>query len=208
MATAAWEAKGEYMETCTCDYLCPCPESNLTARHTKGHCDFAMVFHIEKGRYAGTRLDDLSFVVVGHAPGPSMSDGNITVGLIIDERASAEQREALVQIGSGQAGGPMAALGPLVGTFAGAETKPIRFHKEGMTCDAFAPGVLDQAVEGVPSPVKEGEPLYLDNTVHPANPRLALAKAKRSHLHIFGIKWDEESGRNNGHYASFNWRSA
>jgi hypothetical protein len=43
---------------------------------------------------------------------------------------------------------------------------------------------------------------------HPAATRLALAKTSRSHMHAFGIKWDDTSGRNNGHFAPFAWSSA
>jgi hypothetical protein len=43
--------------------------------------------------------------------------------------------------------------------------------------------------------------------VHPASARLALAKATASHLHAFGLDWDDTSGNNNGHFAPFNWRS-
>jgi hypothetical protein len=43
--------------------------------------------------------------------------------------------------------------------------------------------------------------------LHPANARLALAKATGSHLHAFGLDWDDTSGNNNGHFAPFNWRS-
>jgi hypothetical protein len=105
---------------------------------------------------------------------------HIAVGLITDERATPEQQQALVQIGSGQGGGPMAALGPLVGKLLGVEAKPIRFEGQGMRYSVSAPGMLDQAIEGVPSAVKAGEPLYIDNTAHPANARLALAKATRA----------------------------
>ncbi len=40
------------------------------------------------------------------------------------------------------------------------------------------------------------------------NSRLALAKATGSHLHAFGIAWDDASGRNNGHFAAFDWKSS
>jgi hypothetical protein len=63
-----------------------------------------------------TRLDGLCFAVLAHTPG-AMGLGNWTVGVIVDERASAEQREALTAIASGQGGGPMAALGPLISRF-------------------------------------------------------------------------------------------
>jgi hypothetical protein len=97
-------------------------------------------------------------------------------------------------------------LAPLIGTFLGAESKPIRFNKSGMTRSVVVPGVLDEAIEGVASVVNADEPLYIDNTLHPANARLALAKAARSHLHLFGINWDDDSGRNNGHFARFDWQ--
>ena len=100
----------------------------------------------------------------------------------------------------------MAALAPLIGRFLGVEKKPIRFEKKGLGRAVSVPGLLDQAVEGVPGAVKPNEPLYIDNTLHPANARLALAKARHSHLHAFGLTWDDTTGGNNGHFAPFNWR--
>ena len=49
------------------------------------------------------------------------------------------------------------------------------------------------------------EPIYLDNTCHPVNQRLGLAKADKSHIHAFGIDWDDASGTRNGHFAPFSW---
>ena len=207
MANTSWQASGEYFETCNCDYLCPCVPSNLTGKQTHVFCNFAMVFHINQGRYGDAKLDGLNFVAIGHAPGPSMSDGNISVGLIVDERATPAQRDALTAIGSGQGGGPMAALGPLITKMLGIEFKPIHFEKKDMGRSVSIPGVLDQTVEGVASASKAGEPLFLDNGAHPANARLALAKATQSHLHVFGIDWDQTDGKNNGHFAPFSWKS-
>jgi len=204
MANAQWQVNGEYFEACNCDSVCPCPTSGLAARPTKGHCDAGLVFRIDRGQHAGTRLDGLSFAVLLHTPGP-MIQGNWTVGVIVDERASAPQREALTAIASGQGGGPMAALGPLVGRFGGAEVKPI--EKNAMRRSVSIPGVLDLAIEGLPG-AKQDEPMYLDNVGHPAATRLALAKASRSHMHAFGIDWDETSGQNNGHFAPFAWSSS
>ena len=205
MSNTAWKVSGEYFETCSCDYLCPCIPANLAGEPTKGYCNFAFVFHVEKGHHGNTKLDGLTFAAIGNTPGV-MGMGNMSVGLIIDEQATQEQRDALTGIGSGQAGGPMAALGPLVTQMLGVEFKPIRFEKDGMKRSVFISGVLDQAIEGVASPSKPGEPLYIDNTLHPANARLALAKATHSHLHIFGLDWDDTSGNNNGHFAPFNWQ--
>jgi hypothetical protein len=100
----------------------------------------------------------------------------------------------------------MAALGPLVGRFAGVEAKPIRREGKGMQRSVSIPGVLDLAVDGIPG-ARQDEPIYLENVGHPAASRLALARASRSHMHGFGIDWDDTSGRNNGHFAPFSWKS-
>ena len=205
MASVQWQISGNYMEACSCDSVCPCPTSGLAARPTKGSCEAGLVFHVERGQYGTTKLDGLTFAVLLHTPGP-MIQGNWTVGVIVDERASEPQREALTSIARGQGGGPMAALGPLVGRFAGAEAKPIKVEGQGMKRSVSIPGVLDIAIEGIAGATQD-EPIYLDNVGHPAASRLALAKATRSHMHAFGINWDETSGRNNGHFAPFSWRS-
>ena len=206
MATVQWQISGDYMEACSCDSVCPCPTSGLAARPTKGACDAGLVFHIARGQYGATTLDGLRFAVLLHTPGP-MIQGNWTVGVVLDERASAPQREALTAIASGQGGGPMAALGPLVGHFAGAEAKPIKVEGKGLRRSASIPDMLDIAIDGIPG-AKQDEPIYFDNVGHPAASRLALAKASRSHMHAFGINWDDTSGRNNGHFAPFSWRSS
>jgi hypothetical protein len=205
MANTQWRISGEYFEACSCDSVCPCPTSGLAARPTKGSCDAGLVFHVDQGQHGATRLDGASFAVLLHTPGP-MIQGNWTVGLVVDERASPEQREALTAIASGREGGPMAALGPLIGRFAGTEVKRIGIQKDGMRRSVSIPDVLDLAIEGITG-ANPGEPIYLDNVAHPAATRLALARASRSHMHAFGIRWDETSGRNNGHLAPFAWSS-
>lgn len=202
MAQSNWQVSGEYFESCNCDFICPCPTSGLKAKPTHGHCDVGLIFHVDRGSSGSTRLDGLNFAVIAHTPG-AMADGNWTVGLVLDERASAEQQQALAGIASGQAGGPMAALGPLLGNFAGAEVKPITFERDGMRRRASIPGMLDIAVEGV-SGANQDEPTYLDNVSHPVAQRLALAKATSAKLSAFGIDWSS-SGGNNGHFAPFSW---
>lgn len=201
---AGWRIEGKYMETCNCTYLCPCPSSNLTARPTEGDCKAAIAMRIDKGDKDGVALDGLSFIVVMHSP-KAMAEGNITIGLIVDERATDKQTEAIGAIATGAAGGPMAALAPLVGRVAGVEKRPISFEVDGLRYVVKAGELIDQACEGVPGPVRAGEPIYLDNTCHPVNSRLALAKATRSRFHAFGIDWDDSSGTRNGHFAPFAW---
>src|SRR5215471_9591563 len=144
----AWEISGEYFETCSCDYLCPCVTSNLSARPTQGWCAFAFVHHIDSGHFDGTQLDGLNFAVIGRTP-EEMAKGNWTVGLITDSRATTEQQQAIVGIASGQAGGPMAPLGGLIGTLAGVESRPIQFDKDKLQRSASISQMLDEAVQAM-----------------------------------------------------------
>ena len=205
MANAQWQIRGEYFEACSCDSVCPCPTSGLAARPTRGACDAGLVFTVQRGQFGSTTLDGLSFAVLLHTP-EAMGKGNWTVGLVVDDRASTAQRDALTAIASGQVGGPMAALGPLITNFRGVESRPIRITSNGMHREVSIDGMLDLAVDGIAG-ANSGEPIYLDNVGHPAASRLALAKATRSHMHAFGIDWDDTSGKNNGHFAPFSWKA-
>lgn len=201
---AKWQVSGEYMETCNCTLLCPCITSNLTARPTEGDCKFAVAMRIDKGEKDGVKLDGTSFIVLAHSPG-AMADGNLTVGLIVDDRASDKQVEAISAIATGSAGGPMAALGPLVARVAGVERRPIQFVVDGLNRSVQAGDLVDQACEGLESATAPGHAIVIDNTAHPVNTRLSLAKATRSSFHAFGIDWDDKSGTRNGHFAPFSW---
>jgi hypothetical protein len=201
---AGWHIKGEYMETCNCTFLCPCISSNLAAKPTEGDCKAAISMRIDEGSKDGVALDGLSFIVMLHSPGV-MGEGSMTVGLIIDERASDQQVEAITAIATGAAGGPMAALAPLVGGVAGVERRPIQFEIDGLTRRVRAGDLVDQACEGVPSASTAGAAVGIDNTLHPANTRLSLAKATRSVFNVFGMRWKDDSGTRNGHFAPFAW---
>jgi hypothetical protein len=208
VTTPLWKASGQYYETCNCDFVCPCIPRQLAVAPTKGPCLFAMAFQIEHGTYGAVSLDGLGFIVLGLTP-EAMGKGNWSVGVIADARASTEQRDAITAIGSGSAGGPMANLAPLVGTFLGVESAPIKFERSGAKWSVTAASLVDMAAEGAMGLNPHAtEPLSLDNTGHPAANRFSLAHALKSHVHAFGLSLDDTSGKNNGQYAPFSWRSA
>ena len=208
MATPAWQVSGQYYETCSCDFVCPCILGQMAVTPTKGTCTFAMGFQVDRGSYGDVSLDGLGFIVLGLTP-EAMGKGNWSVAVIADDRASAEQRDALTAIASGGAGGPMSALSGLVRTFLGVESAPIRFDRDGVKWSVKAAGLVDMAAEGAMGIGPNAtEPLHLDNTGHPAADRFALAHASKSHVHALGLAWDDATGKNNGQYAPFSWRSA
>jgi hypothetical protein len=208
MATPSWNISGDYFETCSCDFVCPCILGQMAVRPSKGSCTFAMTLHVKHGSFGDVPLNSVTFIVLGMTP-EEMGKGNWSVGLVIDERATAEQREAITAIASGAAGGPMAALSGLIGQFLGAESAPIRIESHGNKFTVTAGTLVDMAGEGAMGvDPNSTEPMFLENTGHPVSSRLALAHASKSHVHALGLSWDDVSGKNNAHYAPFNWRSA
>src|SRR3712207_7462525 len=92
---------------------------------------YTTLFRSEDGRFEETTLGGVRFAIVGRTPGV-MGEGNWSIGLIADERAGPEQQQALTAIVSGQAGGPVANVAPLIGEFLGAEAAPIEFQRDGL----------------------------------------------------------------------------
>jgi hypothetical protein len=125
---------------------------------------------------------------------------------VVDERADAAQRAALAPIVAGEAGGtPGMIRGNLVSDFRGVQFKPIEFKMEGLKRSVSIPDVLSFEIEGVASRNRSGEPFYIDNTAHPANRRLALARTGQFHVQGFGLDLDMAGKGNNGHFAPFAW---
>ena len=202
---AQWQLSGEYFENCNCNVVCPCLVSTgapLTARPTEGVCDVVLAFHIDKGNYGGVSLDGLNVALAVHAPGP-MADGNLSAAAYIDERADDQQTAALGAIFTGAEGGPMSAFAPLIATQLGVKKTPIRYSVAGKSRSVEIPGIMQMAVEPIPTMHASGEIWVAAG--HPVAPdRMALAVGSRgSTFADHGMRWDN-SGKN-GHYAPISW---
>jgi hypothetical protein len=99
--TTKWVIEADYLQGCNCDYGCPC---EFSAPPTLGNCEAVGAWKINRGNFGGVRLDDLGLAFAARWP-KAIHEGNGTICLFIDEHADAAQREALLTICSGQAGG-------------------------------------------------------------------------------------------------------
>ena len=205
MPDEKWELRGEYVESCNCDYLCPCIYTNPQEAATHENCYAVMVFRIDTGQYGGTKLGGCKFALVIRS-GRVMADGNWVFGVVVDRAADAAQRQALAAIAGGEAGGtPGVIRNNLVGDFRGVLYEPIEFAIDGLARRAGLGDLGALAIEGVKSRNRSQEPFFIDNTSHPANRRLALARAKELRVHGFGLDLDLVGKANNGHFAPFHW---
>ncbi len=87
--------------TCNCAWGCPC---QFNALPTKGRCEALAAIKIREGNYGKTNLGGVIFAAAYWWP-KAIHEGNGTVRLAIDEKATADQRTAILNIASGKEGG-------------------------------------------------------------------------------------------------------
>ncbi|HEV8438689.1 MAG TPA: DUF1326 domain-containing protein [Methylomirabilota bacterium] len=200
MAAAAWRISGEYFESCNCTVLCPCLLSRAQARPTEGHCDVVLAVRVRTGVFGATDLAGLHVALAVYTPGV-MAEGNWSAAVYVDERGTAEQRDALEAIVSGRAGGPISRLAALITRRYPTKAVPITVEVEGRRRRLAIPGIADITVEGI---VGAGEQeVWLDNVGHFASRRLAAAKATISRFRDHAFSFDNAD--RNGHYSAIEW---
>ncbi len=197
----AWSLKGSYTETCSCELMCPC---NLSFDHgaTYDYCRVTLVFNIRDGESDGVDLSGRKVALIADTP-KVMTEGNWRVGMFVDDDASDEQFEKLGGIFTGQAGGPMEGLAPLIGEVLGAERASFDVQDDALRHSVRVGDVIDFEIEDiVPFGVESGEPIKFDGMFHPVGSDLTMAEAKRSRINAFGIEYEGKTGLS---YSEFSW---
>ena len=197
----SWNLRGNYVETCSCELMCPC---NLSFDHgaTYDFCRVTLVFDIQEGQVDGTDIGGLRVVAIADTP-KVMTDGNWRLGMFVDERATDEQMEKLIQVFSGQLGGPMGALAPMVGEMLGVERARIDVEDDGLRHSVRVGDAIDFEIEDiVPFGVETGEPVRLVGVFHPVASNLTIAEARRSEINAFGISYEGKTGLST---SEFSW---
>jgi hypothetical protein len=197
----SWNLSGRYVETCSCDLMCPC---NISFDHgaTYDYCRATLCFDIEKGEIEGTDVGGLKFVAIIDSP-KVMTEGNWKLGAFVDQNANDEQMDKLVKVFTGQLGGPMEALSPLVGEVLGVERAAIEIDHDGLKHRVRAANAIDFEIQDiVPFGVEDGTTVKFQDAFHPVAPDLTMAEATRSTISAFGIEYEGKTGIS---HASFAW---
>lgn len=199
----AWRLDGTYFENCNCEVACPCTATDFAAPADHERCRVVMAFHVDSGQVDGVDVGGLTVAVFADTP-PMMIEGNWRVGLFMDANASEQQSAKLAGVFSGQMGGPMAGLAPLISEMLGIETTPIEYSGEGRHHRVKIGDGVEIVVEDVASPLDpEGPPPKLTGGHHPANSTLNVARATSSRISAFGIEMSN-TGKS-GFSAPFSW---
>ena len=159
MSDTRWTIEGREFVHCNCAYGCPC---QFNALPTYGHCQAIVVVDIRQGHHGNTKLDGLKLAAVLKWPGP-IHLGKGEVVPIVDERATTEQREALLRILSGLDTEPGATVFQVFATTYEKVHEPV-FAKieftldvDGRTAQVKIPGAIEGRAEPIKNPMT-GQP--------------------------------------------------
>ncbi|MDQ3237043.1 MAG: DUF1326 domain-containing protein [Rubrobacteraceae bacterium] len=199
----AWQLEGTYIENCNCDVVCPCAASAFAAPATYDRCNAMLGWHIDSGEVDGTDVSNLSVVLVLDTP-RQMSEGDWRVGMFMDDRASDEQAEKLGGIFSGQMGGPLANVVPLISENLGMEVAPIEHIDDSRRHRVKVGDAIDVEIEDLRSPFDpDGPPPKLTETKHPANSDMTPARALSARVQGLGLDFSGEG--KSGLSTPFSW---
>lgn len=98
MSSTRWFLQGKWIEYCSCDVGCPCEGM---APPTEGHCTGVVAMKIDQGYYGDVRLDGQLVAATFYFP-RALHHGEGHMQPILEERSTAEQRDAIFTILSGE----------------------------------------------------------------------------------------------------------
>ncbi|MGB2953658.1 MAG: DUF1326 domain-containing protein [Gaiellaceae bacterium] len=181
----SYRIAGTYVAVCNCAPLCPCPvDGKPTA--PGGECIGALGFQIDEGSLDGTDLSGASVALYNLFPS-NLTAGNWKIGIVVDDRASDEQAQALERIFSGQEGGPFGEFVPLIGEFLGMDRASVRISDGSLT----VAGRTDATFEAFTGP--DGSPTTVKGAMFGFAPEYMVGKGSGS-SNSFGLSFTAQYG--------------
>lgn len=197
MTTASksmYDLHGDLIEACSCKAICPC----CVAEDPDGEsCDNLTGYYIRQGTVRGVDVSNLGVVSVVHIPG-NILNGNWREVLFVDDKASDEQRAALLDAFQGRLGGPLAEIAALVGDRVATYRVPITYSATGgvgglqVGRPSGGGDAIDLEMEPLHGP--DGEPIRLLNSAVPGAVAVAgRARHNRVNVSEHGMSWSFEA---------------
>lgn len=191
----AWSMRGYLLGACSCDWGCPC---SFNAPPTKGYCEGGYVWHVVEGNYHGVKLDGVTFCWVAASPGP-LHEGNVTAQVIVDSRATPQQRDAILKVSEGKEGGPFAIFASVTSKFLDPMFALFEVKIDGLHSYAKAGDVLDMQISPIENPVTGSrEELQLRKPTGFTSTWADLGKSAKFSVHAPGLAYDHS-----GQYAEY-----
>src|SRR5215218_9414975 len=144
-----YQLQGKSLEACTCEAKCPC----WAGSEPNDGCDTVLSWRIDTGTIEGVDVSGLAVAVVAGVPCSALPQGAASATLYVDDEATPQQEEALLNAWTGRLGGPVADLARLFGEVTGTERAPISFKVDGGTGTL----AIGQQIEVDTAPLWEAE---------------------------------------------------
>ncbi|HEY2804373.1 MAG TPA: DUF1326 domain-containing protein [Gemmatimonadales bacterium] len=149
----AWRLRGQVILACNCDYGCPC---NFNGLPTTGKCEGNWNWHITEGTYGDVPLSGLTFSLAVNWPA-AIHQGNGNGIIVVDERASPAQRQAIESLVAGRAGGPWKVIATTIAKVNGPVYAPYEVRFDGFNSRVKAGSVIALQMEPVKNAVTQAE---------------------------------------------------
>ena len=189
----AYQIEGRLLEVCDCKVLCPCW---IGEDPDGGVCEAALAWYVDKGTVEGVDVSGLALAGITHIPGNVLA-GNWRTVFFVDDRATPEQEEALLNVFTGKLGGDIADLAQLIGE-SRVERAPVTFTVD----EGKGTLKIGDVVEAVMEPYKgpTGKETTLNESVFTTIPGapayVAKASTYRRNSSQYGLKDVELQGHN------------
>ena len=191
-----WQMRGLGYEFCNCDYGCGCNFGGFP-NSKDGSCRALVGMHIQAGKAGTVDLSGVKCAAVIVWP-KAIHEGNGTLAVFIDERATPQQREALLTICSGKAGGlPFEILAVTITKVLDPIFAPIEFNLNGRDSSVYIGKSLQVAMEPIKNPVtKEPESVRVDHGTGFIFKTAEAVSAKECRVDIPGLNfaWPDKAG--------------
>lgn len=198
----SWKIKGTYFETCTCDATCPCI---VLSDPTDGDCKVLVAWHIDEGSFNEVRLNDLNVALAAYSPG-NMATTPWQAAVYFDAKASEAQKDALMQIFTGQAGGHPSRLVSHIGEVLGVSSRPMKYRAEGRRRSLKIAGVAEAEIEALATG-QGGADITVENHPLCIAPGFKAVVGKSTQLTYRDHDMDWEFSGKNGLYSPFAYQN-
>ena len=193
---SSWKLEGDYFEGCNCDIVCPCV---FFGDPDEGSCVVTCAWHIQKGNYGNTDLNNLNVVALFNTPGNMATGPKWKAALYIDERATQQQKDSIMKIYSGQAGGFFAVAHNFIGEMLGVKSVPIEFGIDGKRRWLRIKDVLELDTEAIAGADNSRDSVAVNvpfSVVPGAD--MTIARSSKYNYNDYGMEWTN-SGKNSFH---------
>ena len=183
-----------YLQACNCEYGCPC---EFQAPPSQGFCSGVGAWKINRGKFGDISLDGLALGFAAHWP-EAIHLGNGTASLLFDEKANEAQRDALMQIATGQAGGmPFEILVTTLSNVLPPQYVPFEFHLDGKNSSVKAGNVMRIGLEPIKNPITgapEGVRIEHETGFIFKTAEVVSAKVCEANIETLRFSWPDKAG--------------